>query len=415
MTSQPSELSERDPAYGWVMVFAVFVLSALSFGALGSISVFLKPLATEFGWSRGETAFGYTVISFSSALFGILWGHIADRYGSRYFGFIGAVAMTVSLFLLSKNQNIYQFYGLYFLFGAFGNAILTSPLYANVGFWFRQRPGLALGITAAGGAVGQGIMPLSAGIAISAYGWQTAYLIIAVGYFCLAFPMAFLIRESPTRQNTYVVTLASEHLPVDEKIAVAWISAAIIFCCICMSVPIVHLVPLLTDQGMPVDSATQVLMLLMFSGALGRVLGGKLGDSIGALPAYMLMSLGQTISVVWFPHVDPGLSLYVLAIFFGFTYSGVMSAILVCTRTMVSAGFAARAMSITAFFGWVGMGLGGYLGGVLFDLRGSYDWSFGFAMLVGWVNLTILALFVLYTRRAQRRRVLTLAEEEAWN
>ena len=92
-----------------------------------------------------------------------------------------------------------------------------------------------------------------------------------------------------------------------------------------------------------------------------------------------------------------------------------MSAILVCTRTMVSAGFAARAMSITAFFGWVGMGLGGYLGGVLFDLRGSYDWSFGFAMLVGWVNLTILALFVLYTRRAQRRRVLTLAEEEAWN
>ena len=40
------------------MVFAVFVLSALSFGALGSISVFLKPLAAEFGWSRGETAFG---------------------------------------------------------------------------------------------------------------------------------------------------------------------------------------------------------------------------------------------------------------------------------------------------------------------------------------------------------------------
>ena len=46
----------RDPSYGWVMVFAVFVLSALSFGALGSVSVFLKPLSTEFGWSRGETA-----------------------------------------------------------------------------------------------------------------------------------------------------------------------------------------------------------------------------------------------------------------------------------------------------------------------------------------------------------------------
>ena len=408
MNRLATELPERDPAYGWVMVFAVFVLSALSFGALGSISVFLKPLAAEFGWSRGETAFGYTVISFSSALFGMLWGHIADRYGSRYFGFIGAMAMTLSLFLLSKHQNIYQFYGLYFLFGAFGNAILTSPLYANVGFWFRQQPGLALGITAAGGAVGQGIMPLSAGFAINAYGWQMAYLIIAVGYFCLAFPIAFLIRESPTRQNAGEVTLANEPLPVDEKITVAWISAAIIFCCICMSVPIVHLVPLLTDQGLPVDSATQVLMLLMFSGAFGRILGGKLGDTIGALPAYMLMSLGQTISVVWFPHVEPGIGLYALAVFFGFTYSGVMSAILVCTRIMVSAGFAARAMSITAFFGWMGMGLGGYLGGVLFDLRGNYEWSFAFAMLVGWINLIILALFVLYTRRARHNRVLKL-------
>ena len=66
MNRLATELPERDPAYGWVMVFAVFVLSALSFGALGSISVFLKPLAAEFGWSRGETAFGYTVISFSS-------------------------------------------------------------------------------------------------------------------------------------------------------------------------------------------------------------------------------------------------------------------------------------------------------------------------------------------------------------
>jgi hypothetical protein len=65
MINNPTTTPDRDPIYGWVMVFAVFILSALSFGALGSISVFLKPLSAEFGWSRGETAFGYTVISFS--------------------------------------------------------------------------------------------------------------------------------------------------------------------------------------------------------------------------------------------------------------------------------------------------------------------------------------------------------------
>jgi MFS family permease len=392
----------RDPSYGWVMVFAVFVLSALSFGALGSVSVFLKPLSTEFGWSRGETAFGYTVISFSSALFGILWGYIADRYGSRYFGFVAAVAMTASLFLLSKNQSIYQFYALYFLFGAFGNAMLTSPLYANVGFWFQQRPGLALGITAAGGAVGQGIMPLCAGLAISAYGWQNAYVILAISYFCIAFPIAFLIRESPTRQQAaQQQTQTSVDFPLNEKQVVAWISGAIIFCCICMAVPIVHLVPLLTDRGHSVEFATGVLMMLMFSGAFGRILGGRLGDSIGALPAYMLMSLGQTVSVVWFPHITNEWFLYGLAVFFGFTYSGVMSCILVCTRIMVSAGFAARAMSITSFFGWIGMGLGGYLGGRLFDLQGSYTTSFAFAMAMGLINLVILGLFALHIRSAR--------------
>ena len=119
----------------------------------------------------------------------------------------------------------------------------------------------------------------------------------------------------------------------------------------------------------------------------------------------MLMSLGQTISVVWFPHVAYGPGLYVLAIFFGFTYSGLMSTILVCARTMVSAGFAARAMGITAFFGWMGMGLGGYLGGVFFDLRGDYELSFAFAMIVGWVNLIILSLFALYTSRVKRQQI----------
>ena len=60
------------------MVFIVFTLSVLAFGSLGSISVFLKPLPLEFGWSRAETSLGYTVIALSTAVFGVLWGVIAD-------------------------------------------------------------------------------------------------------------------------------------------------------------------------------------------------------------------------------------------------------------------------------------------------------------------------------------------------
>ncbi len=408
MSDHAIKVHEEDPAYGWVMVFAVFLLSALAFGALGSISVFLKPLSSEFGWSRGETSLGYTVISFSSALFGILWGYIADRFGTRWFGLIAAFAMSGSLLALSQQQSIWQFYGLYFLFGAFGNAMVTSPLFANVGFWFTHKPGLALGITAAGGAVGQAVVPYLCALSLEANGWQTTYMLSAAAYLALALPVALLIRESPGREAARTQGNVPQHTFVlAEREVIAWISLAIIFCCTCMAVPIVHLVPLLTDAGRTLDQASTVLMVLMFSGALGRILGGKLGDLIGPLPSYMVMSAGQTLSVLWFPFLDSTAAIYLIAIVFGFTYSGVMSAILVCARMMVSASYAARAMSITSFFGWFGMGAGGFMGGYLFDLTGSYDTSFIAAMVVGCINLGILTLFALRIRNASRLSIAT--------
>ena len=114
---------------------------------MGSISVFLKPLSNEFGWTRANTAFGYTIASLGSAYFGIIWGYIADKYGTRFFGFFATFFMVSCLFLLSKQSSILHFYVLYFCFGAFGNSVVGSPLYANVGFWFKENPGLAIGIT----------------------------------------------------------------------------------------------------------------------------------------------------------------------------------------------------------------------------------------------------------------------------
>ena len=80
-----------------------------------------------------------------------------------------------------------------------------------------------------------------------------------------------------------------------------------------------------------------------------------------------------------------------------------MSAILVCARTMVPPSYAARMMSITAFFGWGGMGMGGFVGGYLFDLQGNYFWSFYFATMVGITNLGILGLLALRIRQARVR------------
>ena len=398
-------LQDRDINYGWVMVVVVFVLSGLAFGSMASISVFLKPVSLEFGWSRGQTSLAYTVASLSSAAFGVIWGQVADKYGTRWFGFIGAICMSVILFLLSNMGSIYQFYLLYFLFGAMGSALLFSPLYANVGFWFRENPGLALGLAASGGAIGQAFIPHLSGILIESSGWKSAYMNLALIYIVIALPVSLLIKESPWRISARSDNAEEETgFPLSEREVVSWISFAVIFCCVCMSVPIMHLVPLLTDKGFSLEFATSVLMVLMLCGAFGRILGGILGDYIGALPSYILMSVGQTIFVVWFPHLISPTTIYIMAALFGFTYSGVMSSILVCTRMMVSAKFGARAMSLTSFFGWIGMGLGGFLGGYFFDLYGNYVWAYAFAGMMGLINLLVLSQFWLRIRNVTKVR-----------
>ena len=90
---------------------------------------------------------------------------------------------------------------------------------------------------------------------------------------------------------------------------------------------------------------------------------------------------------------------YVVAIVFGIAFSGVMASFLVCIRMMVPAGVLARSMAVVGMFGWFGMGLGGWLGGLIFDLTGSYHWSFATGSISGIVNLIILFFFYIYIRR----------------
>ena len=390
------------------MVFAVFMLGALSFGIMGSISAFLKPLSNEFDWSRASTSFLYTIASLGAAFFGVFWGFISDKYGTKLFGYIAAVFMAGILFLLSKQTGLFEFYLLYFLFGAFGTAIVGAPLYANVGFWFKKNPGLAIGLSAAGGAAGQGSIPYISSQLIDKSGWQTAYIYLALIYFVIMVPLSFLIKESPLRETARKLTSnLPKDFPLSDREVIIWISIAVIFCCNCMAVPIVHLIPLLTDVGFSPKFASQVFMVLMFFGIFGRIFSGKLGDTIGALPTYILMSVGQTVSVLWFPYFQSSISLYILAAIFGFTYSGVMSAILVCARMMVSPNFAGRAMSFGSFFGWMGMGLGGLLGGYFYDLRGDYIWSYQFASAMGVINVIILLLLWLRIKKQRTKKKIT--------
>jgi sugar phosphate permease len=98
------------PSYGWAMVGIAFTLSAISFGVLASVGVFLKPLAAEFGWSRGSLSFGYSAITLATAFSGILWSIIADRYGTKWLVLFGSIVLGIPLLLLSRMESLTEFY-----------------------------------------------------------------------------------------------------------------------------------------------------------------------------------------------------------------------------------------------------------------------------------------------------------------
>lgn len=388
---------ETDSRFGWLMVIVAFGLQTLAFGGIGSVGVFLKPLAADFGWTRGEVSAGYTAVALSAAGFGILWGWLADRKGGRNIALFGVVMMGLSYFALSMTGSLWYYYLMHFAFGALGNSAVGTPLFATVGFWFTRNQGLAIGLMAAGGAFGQALFPYVARLLIDAYDWQTAYGAIGISFLVIGVPLALLLKDPPARQSAQSQKSASAdeaNLPVRPRTSLIFMSAAAYFCCICMSVPIVHVVALTSDRGIDPSLAATVLSVLMIAGISGRILGGKLADMVGPVQAWMIASLGQTALVMLFPFTETLWLTYVLAVVFGLFYSADMSTILVAGRMLMPARIAAQAMAVVVFFGWLGMGTGAWAGGFLFDLTGDYFWSYAAAAAGGVVNLLILSIFL---------------------
>lgn len=392
----------RELRYRWVIVFAAAAMLGIVMGQLvNGLSVFFIPLEQEFGWARGSIAFINTAGLAGMALGGIVMGGIADRMNIRRVCLFGAAVTGFAVLAAAWTDALWQLYLLFFFAGAFGAGALFAPLIALVGKWFRSGAGLAIGIAAAGQAVGQGGVPLGTAFLIDALGWRGAFTALGLLSLALLLPLALLTKEAPRGAEGVGGGTGEAAVPLSTGAVVLWLSVAVLFCCTCMSVPLMHLVPLLQDKGFPAPEAGGVLFVMMIAAILGRIAFGWLADMIGALPAYMTASLWQTALVFLFTQIGDLHVLYVFALVYGFGYAGVMTGLLVTTRVLTPASRRAAATGVILAFAWLGHGIGGYQGGLLYDLTGAYDAGFANAALAGLANLLVVgSLFVTLRRRA---------------
>jgi len=390
----------RQPAYRWVIVLAAALILAISMGAVvNGMSAFIVPMQERFGWSRG----GAALINFAGimglAFGGVVAGRMADRVGVRPVVLFGVVVLGLCYLAASFLTSLWQYYALFVVAGFLGAGAIFAPLVALVGSWFAAGAGLALGIVSAGQALGQGGVPFGSSFLIKSYGVQGALGITGVVMLAVMTPLALLMRPAPARDVARSAAESDAKPAIPYNVVVARMSAAVILCCTCMSVPLMHLVPLIQDVGFPPEVASSVIFAMMVSAILGRVAFGRLADMIGAVPAYMTATAWMTAMVfgfVWLERLDV---FYVYAIVYGFGYSGVMTGILTSVSVLTPAERRASAMGIVTMFAFFGHAIGGYLGGLLYDLAGAYDAAYAAAAVAGILNLIIVSTLLRRTRR----------------
>ena len=391
----------REPGYRWVIAFTAAAMLAIVMGQLvNGLSVFFIPLEKAFGWARGDIAFINTVGLVGLALGGIVMGRIADRADIRKICLLSALVTSLCVLAAGWAEALWQFYLLFFLAGALGGGALFAPLIALVGNWFRKGAGLAIGIAAAGQGLGQGGVPFGTAFLIDALGWRGAFMAQGLITLALLLPLALLMRAPPQDSAQAAAGGGEDTPPLPLSLVVPAMSLAVLLCCTCMAVPLMHLVPLIQGRGISAPEAGSVLFAMMIAAIVGRVAFGQLADMIGAIPAYMTASLWQTALVFVFTRISDLDLLYLFAPIYGFGYAGVMTGVLVTTRALTPAARRAGATGVILAFGWLGHGLGGYQGGLFYDLTGAYDVSFANAALAGVFNLVVVgSLFAAVRRR----------------
>jgi MFS family permease len=389
---------EREPSYAYVRLVAALLLMTIGGAGMFAVAVALKPIAAEFGASRSDAAVAYACVTIGFGAGGILMGRWADRAGVMVPALFGSAMLAAGFILAGHAGSMWQLYlaqGL--LIGFLGNAAVFAPLVADVTHWFTRKRGIAVAIVISGNYVAGTVWPPITQHFIDLAGWRATFT--GIGVFCLfaMLPLSLLLyrpaphiaagAEMQDRASRRPLGLTPLYLQV-------LLCAAGVGCCVAMAVPQVHIVAYATDLGHAAQRGAEMLSLTLGTGVVSRLVFGWASDRIGGLKTLLIGSALQCVALLLFLPFDGLVALYLLAALFGFSQGGIVPAYTIIIRAFFPPGEAGWRIGTVMMFTLVGMGLGGWLAGLLYDLTGSYDAAFVNAVGFNVLN-TAIAVYLL--------------------
>lgn len=402
----PADSSLVDSRYAaWRLVTAL-AIATLGNSGMYVLSVVLPEIEREFGVSRADASLPYTLTMVGFGLGGIFCGKWADKFGIMRVLMIGALATAAGYLLASLSPNLCLFALAHsVLIGCLGIASAFVPLMADTALWWNKHRGIAVAVCASGNYMAGSIWPPLVQMGIEQYGWRPTYLVLGV---VCGVGMALLSLRMRQRPPLTVAAAGSNTLALQAsqdrpfRMRKGWAQTCLfvagVGCCVAMSMPQVHIVAYCTDLGFGAARGAEMLSLMLVAGIMSRLASGWISDRIGGLRTLMLGSALQCVALFLFLPFEGLTSLYVISALFGLFQGGIVPSYALIVRAHFPPQEAGARLGVIIFGTLIGMALGGWLSGKVFDVTGSYQAAFVNGIAWNLLNLTIVVVLYLRTR-----------------
>lgn len=401
-----SSTSETDPVAdsptAWLRLALCLVAATIGGVGLWSSVVVLPSIEVEFGIDRGGASFPYTATMVGFAMGGILMGRLFDRFGASVPVFISAIALGIGYALSSFATSFWQFvFCQAVLIGFLGSSATFTPMIADISHWFVRRRGIAVAVVASGSYMAGSIWPPVLQAIIVEHGWRDAHLFTAI--FCAAtlIPLSWLLRRRAVidQGDAPVAARASRTgLPAPKPVLLALMMLAGLGCCIAMSMPQVHIIAYCVDLDYGPAVGAEMLSLMLILGVVSRLASGAIADRIGGVGTLILGSSLQCLALIFYLPFDGLTSLYLVSALFGLSQGGIVPSYTLIIREYFPAREAGTLVALVMTATILGMAVGGWISGEIYDATGSYAMAFLHGILWNLVNLGV-AVWLLMSRR----------------
>ena len=413
MTVQVTSASSIESPYAWTRLFVSLLLMTIGGSGVYTVSVVLPRIQAEFGVARGDASLPYTAAMIGFGLGGVFMGRLADRFGVIVPVLIGAAGLGSGFIAAGISGSLWQFsiaQGV--LMGFLGSAATFAPLAADTSKWFSRHRGIAVAICMSGNYLAGAVWSQVLRYYFDAVGWRETYF--GMGVFCLAamIPLAFVLRRAtPVQPDATPVTATnavyasvdrSRPLGLSPTTLLALLCVAGISCCLAMSMPQVHIVAYCGDLGFGAARGAEMLSLMLGMGIVSRLVSGWISDHIGGLKTLLLGSVLQGVALLMFLFTDGLASLYIVAGMFGLFQGGIVPSYALIIREHFSPADVGARVGTVLMCTLLGMALGGWMCGAIFDLTGSYRAAFLNGTAWNMLNVAIV-VFLLWRARGGNR------------